>query len=302
MSIDPIKSLARENQNLKNEDILILLLDNADYYIYVEDKGNGGLYQQLCKKIYTNKVVKIFDDCDGKSAVIKRYKDLKKANQLSKKTIFLLDRDYENKFENRKDSKLMDFSFRELKNNSYFRIWEKTNIENYFLDRSLIIDACSMLTLKTSEVFTSILSEESYNQIIKHHEKCSYLYMINNFFCCGSFPKGSFYMDLNTLNTENLFFSNFDKLKIEIFENHKKYILDLPKIDKPKCFGSITSSLRYKYDSKIDIDGKDVFNYIVKYINKSIKQKMSSQNLKGPIINLLSQKKIEEIQKELRLS
>lgn len=267
-NIDPIKSMTdAKNKNTENE--YKFYLGMRDYYIHVEDKGNAGFYEEIIKKIYpswnTTKTFKVFANYNGKNRVVGKFFEdsITFTSSLNGKHYFIIDKDFNDKFPNRKIKHLghLPTSYNELKEIKEFRILKKYCIENYFLDENLIKNVsknCSSCIDKDLEIYS-----EYYKTILKHVKILSQFYMFNQFFQLSESKAPDRYLDCNLLRLRS---EEIEKLEVRLEKeyNNNKAILkeeitcmvceEYSKM-KDKIFGAFTEK---------DIDGKVALDLILK--------------------------------------
>lgn len=311
MTLDPMAYFINtDKQDLENKDLYLMNLLNADIYLYVEDKNCGGLYERLLKKIYPGYKTEVFDFYDGKSGIIKRYKKLEEAGKLTEQMYFLLDRDYENKFENRRYRTLSNCSFKELKNNEKFRIWKKTNIENYLLEnKESIIEAFQAISSKKREKFEQILTDEMYLKIKKAFKDISLIYMMSHLFD-GEFKKIPTHIKSPCCTFEKSYTAMLIDLERCVDEKKNGYVEEIEGVQ-GKTFNMILEEFRENFDEEFDIDGKQMLKWIIKFIKKESEKicqngekdcsSISESSIKGAMLLLLSEEQIAKIKEELQL-
>ncbi|MGL5204157.1 hypothetical protein [Cetobacterium sp.] len=314
MGINPLSNFVESEEEtviLEGQDIFFLTGCKAEKYVYVEDRNCAGLYEILFEKIYPGKEIKVFDYFDGKANIIKRYKELENAKILNSKIIFLLDRDYENKFENRNYRTLHGDTFKSLKLNPNFRIWEKTNIENYLLEnKDTVNKAFRCASFKGIEKFQNLLTEDKYVLIQAIFKELSLNYMVSHLFE-GKFKKIPLsHIKIPCCSFEKEYTYMLEILRVHVNQNKNNYYQEIVDIEN-KDFDKIVEEFRASFNEETDIDGKQMLKWIVKFIKDESKKicengekdcsSISEDTIKAFMLTLLSEEQLSRIKSELRL-
>lgn len=290
-------------QNLEGEDVFYKGL--VDTHIYVEDYGKSGFYESVFKKIYPNKKLKVYANYKGKSDVVNYYYNNNPSQQFKNTTdekyYFLLDKDFNDKYPDRKIQGLCNRSFKEINTNDNFRVLKKYSIESYFLSLDLAIELVKCLSECDNNDLEKQEFKEKYTTFFKLVNTLSKWYLFSNFFDLSVKYEINRYIDLKNVKFKE------DELKRFYIDLKSKW----EKKDFPICneitkemkaldFNSTARIIFSKYKFENDFLGKNFLKSLKFLIGLNFKIMKVSDEKVLRLCNLgSSQEGLEELKTDL---